>query len=73
MKAAFLATLVFLALPLASRAGDTLTVQQCRDLASKNSPLQQKKLYAESSSALQIRNLHSNALQIGRASCRERV
>lgn len=41
---------------------DTLTVQQCRELAVKNSPLQQKKLYAESIAALQIRNLQSNNL-----------
>lgn len=41
---------------------DTLTVQQCRDLAVQNSPLQQKKLYAESISALQIRDLQSNNL-----------
>ena len=47
---------------------DTLTVQQCRDLAVRNSPLQQKKLYAESIRSLQIRNLQSNNLpriQIG--------
>jgi outer membrane protein TolC len=59
MKAAFLLLLLF---PLAAHAGDTLTVQQCRDLAVKNSPLQQKKLYAESISALQISNLRSNSL-----------
>lgn len=41
---------------------DTLTVQQCRELAVQNSPLQQRKLYAESISALQIRNLQSNNL-----------
>lgn len=41
---------------------DTLTVQQCRDLAVQNSPLQQRKLYAQSISALQIRNLQSNNL-----------
>lgn len=41
---------------------DTLTVTQCRDLATQNSPLQQKKLYAESISALQIRDLESNNL-----------
>ncbi|MCW5924625.1 MAG: TolC family protein [Saprospiraceae bacterium] len=43
-------------------SGDTLTVQQCRELAVRNSPLQQKKLYAESIAALQIRNLQSNSL-----------
>ncbi|GAB4497269.1 MAG: TolC family protein [Saprospiraceae bacterium] len=37
-------------------------MQQCRELAVQNSPLQQKKLYAESISALQIRNLQSNSL-----------
>ena len=37
-------------------------MQQCRDLAVQNSPLQAKKLYAESLSALQIKNLHSNDL-----------
>lgn len=47
---------------------EILTVEQCRVLALQNSPLQQKKLYAESMSALQIRNLQSNYLpriQIG--------
>ncbi|HNG89397.1 MAG TPA: TolC family protein [Saprospiraceae bacterium] len=48
--------------PLAAHAGDTLTVQQCRDLALQNSPLQQRKLYAEAISALQINSLHSNSL-----------
>ena len=62
MKAAFFTTLALLTLPFIGRAGDTLTVQKCRDLALKNSPLQQKKLYAESINALQIRNLHSNSL-----------
>lgn len=63
MKTAFFAFLtVALTLPFAARAGDTLTVQQCRDLAVKNSPLQQKKLYAESINALQIKNLRSNSL-----------
>lgn len=41
---------------------DTLDVRQCRDLAVANSPLQQKKLYAESIAALQIRSLQSNNL-----------
>jgi outer membrane protein TolC len=59
MKAAFF---ILLLLPLAARASDTLTVQQCRDLAVKNSPLQQKKRYAESVNALQISNLRSNSL-----------
>jgi outer membrane protein TolC len=44
------------------RAADTLTVQQCRDLAVQNSPLQQKKLYAESIAALQTDNIRSNNL-----------
>lgn len=47
---------------------EVLTVEQCRTLALQNSPLQQKKLYAESMSALQIRSLQSNYLpriQIG--------
>ncbi len=62
MKAAFITTLALLALPFTARSSDTLTVQQCRDLALKNSPLQQKKLYAESINTLQVKNLHSNAL-----------
>ena len=62
MKATFFIAFALSALPLATRAGDTLTVQQCRDLALQNSPLQQRKLYAESISALQIANLHSNSL-----------
>ena len=48
--------------PAYSYAADTLTVQQCRELAVQNSPAQAKKLYAESISALQISNLHSNNL-----------
>jgi len=59
MKAAFF---LLLLLPLATHAGDTLTVQQCRKLAVQNSPLQQRKLYAESINALQINNLRSNSL-----------
>ncbi len=62
MKAAFFTILAIVALHFVAHASDTLTVQQCRDLAVKNSPLQQKKLYAESINALQIRNLHSNSL-----------
>ncbi|MEO6759145.1 MAG: TolC family protein, partial [Saprospiraceae bacterium] len=49
-------------LPVRGHATDTLTVQQCRDLAVQNSPLQAKKLYAESISALQIASLQSNKL-----------
>lgn len=44
------------------RATDTLTVEQVRQLAVRNSPLQQKKLLAESIYALQTSNLHSNNL-----------
>ncbi len=58
----FLKTLLLALLPICSYASDTLTVQQCRDLAVQNSPLQAKKLYAESISALQINNLRSNDL-----------
>ncbi len=60
----FLKTLFFvLSLwPVCGYASDTLTVQQCRDLAVQHSPLQAKKLYAESISTLQISNLHSNDL-----------
>ncbi|MBV6441540.1 MAG: TolC family protein [Haliscomenobacteraceae bacterium CHB4] len=54
--------LAALVMPFYGFAGDTLTIQQCRDLAIQNSPLQQKKLYAASISALQIRNLQSNNL-----------
>ncbi len=49
-------------LPLCCFANDTLTVEQCRSLALQNSPLQQKKLYAASINALQIRNIQSNSL-----------
>lgn len=68
MKTVFFTIFAVLTLPFTGYAGDTLTVQQCRELAVKNSPLQQKKLYAESINALQITNLHSNSLpriQIG--------
>ncbi len=44
------------------RAGDTLTLAQCRALAVQNSPLQQKKGLAESTAALQLRSLESNNL-----------
>ena len=62
MKSLFLHFVTILCIPFSGFAGDTLTVQQCRELAVQNSPLQQKKLYAESISALQIRNLQSNSL-----------
>lgn len=62
MKTIALICLVLLqALPGMAQA-DTLSVQQCRDLALRNSPLQQKKLYAESIRTLQIRSLQSNNL-----------
>lgn len=51
-----------LQLPILVRATDTLSVQQCRLLALQNSPLQQKKLYAESVYALQTRNIQSSSL-----------
>ena len=54
--------IALLNMPLALRATDTLTVQQCRALAVQNSPLQQKKLYAESIAALQTDNIRSNNL-----------
>jgi outer membrane protein TolC len=57
---ALICLVLFQALP--GTAQDTLTVQQCRDLAVRNSPLQQKKLYAESIRTLQIRSLQSNNL-----------
>lgn len=44
------------------RAGDTLTVDQVRDLALQTNPLQQKKALAESVAALQLRNIRSNNL-----------
>lgn len=62
-----LCLILFQMLPAAAQS-DTLTVQQCRDLAMLNSPLQQKKRYAESIRSLQVRNLQSNNLpriQIG--------
>lgn len=45
-----------------SRGTDSLTVEQLRQLAVQKSPLQQKKLLAESIAALQTRNLESNKL-----------
>ncbi len=62
MKSIFLFTLTLATMPFGALASDTLTVQRCRELAVQNSPLQQKKLYAESISALHIRNLQSNNL-----------
>lgn len=43
-------------------ATDTLTVAQCRQMAVENSPLQARKLHAESILALQNRNIRSNML-----------
>lgn len=57
-----LAALLLLLLPLPARAGDTLTVRQCRELALQNSPLQQKKLLTESIAALQHQNIRNNSL-----------
>lgn len=57
-----LSAILLCCLPLGIRAADTLTVEQCRALAVKNSPLQQKKLYAESIAALQTDNIGSNNL-----------
>lgn len=62
MKSFFLKIVAAFFIPSSLLAGDTLTVQQCRDLALQNSPLQQKKLYAESIAALQIENLQKNNL-----------
>ena len=56
----FLISMLSAALPV--RASDTLTVEQCQALAIQNSPLQQKKLYAESIAALQTLNIRSNNL-----------
>jgi outer membrane protein TolC len=44
------------------QAGDTLTVEQCRQLAVQASPLQQKKALADSRAALQSSNTGSNNL-----------
>lgn len=54
--------LALLAVPFLAAATDSLTVEQCRQLALQNSPLQQKKLLAESIAALQLRNVRSNSL-----------
>jgi len=62
MKTILLSALALCFLPFVGFATDTLTVEQCRVFALQNSPLQQKKLYAETVSSLQIRNLQSNSL-----------
>lgn len=62
MKTTAITSILLCFFPLFGAATDTLTVEQCRFLALQNSPLQQKKLYAESVSALQIRNIGSNSL-----------
>jgi outer membrane protein TolC len=45
-----------------AKAADTLTVEQCRQLAVKTSPLQQKKALADSRAALQSDNTGTNNL-----------
>ena len=62
MKSNILSALAVLLLAFSATAADTLTVEQCRSLAVQKSPLQQKKLYAESIRVLQVRNLESNNL-----------
>lgn len=62
MKSMFFILVTALLWLPAGRANDTLTVEQLRQLAVQNSPLQQKKLLAESIAALQTRNLQSNNL-----------
>ena len=54
--------LVLVVAPIFARATDSLTVEKCRELALQNSPLQQKKLLAESIADLQLRNVRSNSL-----------
>ncbi|MBL7802376.1 MAG: TolC family protein [Saprospiraceae bacterium] len=62
MKTTFFSLLLLLVwLPFAG-ATDSLGIEQVRQLAVQNSPLQQKKLLAESVSALQTRNIRSNNL-----------
>jgi outer membrane protein TolC len=58
----FLLFVSFLWGPFGLRAGDTLTVDQCRQLAVQSSPVQQRKAMAESLVALQNDNLKSNNL-----------
>lgn len=62
--ATFAWLLVALMLPFGASAQvtDTLTVAQCRAWAVQNSPLQAKKLYAETITALQLRSIESNNL-----------
>jgi len=62
MQLSTLLLFVVLLFPATSYATDTLTVRQCRDLAVQNSPLQARKLYAESINILQGSNLRSNSL-----------
>jgi outer membrane protein TolC len=48
--------------PFLLAAQERLTVDQCRDLAETNSPLQQRKALAATAAALQVRNLRANDL-----------
>ena len=63
MKSIYLAPFLLLFFGVSAFAQtEVISVAQCRALALQNSPLQQKKLLAESISALQINNLHSSSL-----------
>lgn len=62
MRLPYFLLIPLLSVALQAHATDTLTVEQCQALAIQNSPLQQKKLYAESIAALQTLNIRSNNL-----------
>ncbi len=62
MRVPYFLLIPLLSVALQAHATDTLTVVQCQALAIQNSPLQQKKLYAESIAALQTLNIRSNNL-----------
>lgn len=62
MRFPYYLLIFFLSAARQAHATDTLTVEQCQALAIQNSPLQQKKLYAESIAALQTLNIRSNNL-----------
>ena len=62
MRLPYFLLIPLLSVALQAHASDTLTVEQCQALAIQNSPLQQKKLYAESIAALQTLNIRSNNL-----------
>ena len=62
MRLPYFLLIPLLSVALQAHATDTLTVVQCQALAIQNSPLQQKKLYAESIAALQTLNIRSNNL-----------